>query len=482
MREVVNVVALLSLAAPVAAQRPQQLSDAVRQYVRIDAAVVALTHVRIIDGTGAAPADEQTIVISGNRIEQVGSAGTVRVPAGAEVVDLSGHTVIPGMVGLHNHMFYYTTGNTLVHSPHSNPRLYLASGVTTIRTTGTVSPYAELNLKGGIERGELPGPRMHITTPYLISPGPDTRIDQIGMHEVATEEDARRVVRYWAEEGAEWVKAYTQITRATLGAVIDEAHKHGIKVTAHLCSVGFREAVALGIDNLEHALGANSEYDPAKVPDQCPATRFAALADLDLDHPDVQATFRDMISNGVAMTSTISVSEQQTPGRLFEDPRMWDAMAPHVREQEKARRLAIETALADVAAASQSTLRLIFDKMMQYEYDFVQAGGLLAAGVDPAFGALAGYGDQRNYELFLEAGFSPEQAVQILSANGAKVLGVYDERGSVTAGKLADLVVIDGNPVQDPSDIRDVVIVFKDGVGYDAKKLIASVDGMVGIR
>ena len=115
--------------------------------------------------------------------------------------------------------------------------------------------------------------------------------------------------------------------------------------------------------------------------------------------------------------------------------------------------------------------------------EFVAAGGVLGAGVDPTGmgGALAGYGDQRNYELFIEAGFAPQQAVQIMTANGAKVLGVEKQLGSVERGKLADLVLLKGDLTADPSVIRNPTVVFKDGIGYDPAKLIASVQGRVGI-
>ena len=120
---------------------------------------------------------------------------------------------------------------------------------------------------------------------------------------------------------------------------------------------------------------------------------------------------------------------------------------------------------------------------MTFEKAFVDAGGLLAAGVDPtgSGGALPGFGDQRNYELLIEAGFSPAQTVQIFIANGAKILGVYDRLGSIERGKIADLVVMQGELAADPTVIRKVTTVFKDGVGYDSAKLIAAVKGRVGI-
>jgi imidazolonepropionase-like amidohydrolase len=126
----------------------------------------------------------------------------------------------------------------------------------------------------------------------------------------------------------------------------------------------------------------------------------------------------------------------------------------------------------------------VFRKAQEFEVAFVRAGGLLAAGVDPTGngGALPGFGDQRNYELLIEAGFAPVEAIRILTANGAKVLGIDDRLGTIAAGKIADLVVIKGDPIAQPAEIRNVVTVFKDGVGYDSAKLVESVKGVVGVR
>jgi predicted amidohydrolase YtcJ len=120
---------------------------------------------------------------------------------------------------------------------------------------------------------------------------------------------------------------------------------------------------------------------------------------------------------------------------------------------------------------------------MAFERGFVAAGGLLGAGVDPTGmgGALAGFGDQRNYELFIEAGFTPAQSIQIMTANGARILRVDKQLGTVERGKLADLVVLEGDLTADPSVIRNPSLVFKDGIGYDPAKLVASVQGRVGI-
>jgi imidazolonepropionase-like amidohydrolase len=381
--------------------------------------------------------------------------------------------VIPGIVGLHDHTFYTTAGR-VVQTNETAPKLYLGSGVTTIRTTGSYHPYSELNLKRAIDGGQLPGPRIHVTGPYLVSSGggemSDTTLDD--------PEEARRVVGYWADEGATWFKVYTRISRADLAAVIDEAHARGRRVTGHICSVSFREAVELGIDNLEHGFFTNSDYFPGKIPDTCPAGLEARLLEVDLDGPEVQATFRDMIDHGVAMTSTLAIYETFVPNRPPLEERMLELMAPEVRAEYLATREEI------AATADSSAWPGLFERAKAYEKAFVEAGGLLAAGVDPTGigGALAGLGDQRNLELLVEAGFTPVEAIEIMTANGARVLGEYERYGSIEPGKLAELVVIDGDPVARPAEIRNVTLVFKDGLGYDAPKLIESTKGIVGIR
>jgi imidazolonepropionase-like amidohydrolase len=450
----------------------QTASDPTRRFISVDAPTVALVHVRVVDGTGAQPADDQTILISKSRINRVGPAGLVRIPEGAKSLDLSGHTVIPGIVGLHNHTFY-TTSIRSVQLNATAPLLYLGNGVTTIRTTGSHSPYAELNLRRVIDAGKAVGPRMHVAGPYLT--GGDAGGN---MHKVNTPDAVRRVVDYWASEGVTWLKFYTDVSRDVLGAAIKQAHKRGVKVTGHLCSVTFREAVALGIDNLEHGLFVNTDFDPEKKPDTCAPDAMAKLASLDTKGDAAQATIREMVVHKVPMTSTLPVYELFVPNRPPLEPRVLEAMAPDVRSEY----LTSRARIAEPGAFSISPE--IFRKAQEFELEFVRAGGLLAAGVDPTGngGALPGFGDQRNFELLIEAGFTPVEAVRIMTLNGATVLGEHKRLGSVTEGKLADLVVIKGDPIARPAEIRNVAIVFKDGVGYDPAKLIEACRGLVGIR
>ena len=468
--------ALHACAAPEAApppaepetQRPVQGSTAAG-YVAVDAEAVALTGATLIDGTGGPVQNGRTIVIKGNRITAVGPDGQVDIPDGAEVMDVAGHTVIPGMVGLHNHLYYTAAGGRAAQLTYSAPRLYLGSGVTTVRTTGSRQPYAEINLREEIEAGRVPGPRIHITAPYITGGGGTSTMTML-----SSPEQARRFVRYWAAEGATWLKAYTRIRSEDLAAAIDEAHKLGIKVTGHICSVSFTEAVALGIDNIEHGLPTNSDYSPGREKDECPRNVMSNALQVDIDSPEVAHTFKTMIDAGVPMTSTLAVYELFFRGRPVRDQRTLDAMSPAVRADYLVDKARIDETGRDPAGLLNA---------IAYEKAFYDAGGVLAAGVDPTGngGALPGYGDQRNYELLSEGGFAPVDAIKVMTANGALVLG-EDDLGTVEPGKIADLVVLSGDLTADPSVIRNVTVVFKDGVGYDSPRMLDDVRGRVGIN
>ena len=319
----------------------------------------------------------------------------------------------------------------------------------------------------------MAGPRIHITAPYITGGEGNT-----GMTLLKSPEQARRFVAYWSEEGATWLKAYTNIRRAEMAAVIDEAHRRGVQVTGHICSISFTEAVELGIDNIEHGLLTNTDYHPGKQPDECPQGNDAVIESLDVRGPEVEATFRKMVDAGVGMTSTLPVYELFVPGRPTRDTRSLEAMAPEVREAYLADRDRIDNAPNPFVSLEA------FTKAMAYELRFVELGGVLANGVDPTGngGALPGYGDQRGVELLMEAEFSFPQAIQIASLNGAKILGVDDELGSIEPGKIADMVLLRGELSGDPSIIRNTVLVFKDGVGYDSRTLLDEVKGRVGIH
>jgi imidazolonepropionase-like amidohydrolase len=449
----------------------QQLEPGVKPFLRVSAPVIALTHVRVIDGTGAPVRQDQTIVIANGKIQAVGNASEIAVPAGAERLDLANHTVIPGLVGMHEHLFYLSGGGIPLYGGHgfSFPRMYLAGGVTTARTGGGLEIQTDLNLKKMIDDGRMPGPKMHITAGYLEGHGSFTP----QMVELKGPDDARRFVEYWASLGATSFKAYMHITRAELEAAITAAHARHLKVTGHLCSVGFREAAALGIDNLEHGVVEDTEFTPGKVPDVCPPASIAQLMQLDMASEPVQRTIQELVKHGVAITSTLAVFENAPPLQQ----RFLDALSPQMALSYLASRARITE---ERAQRSKTTIK----KELEFERAFVKAGGLLMAGADPTGNgsALAGFADQRNIELLVEGGFTPAEAIHIATWNGAKFLGLEDQIGSIAPGKQADLAVIEGDPASHIADIEKVRIVFRDGVGYDSAKLLESVHGSVGIH
>jgi imidazolonepropionase-like amidohydrolase len=274
------------------------------EFIRPMGPAVALTHVRVIDGTGKPGKDDQTVIIEHGRISAVGDAAAVSIPPGASTLDLRGRTVIPGLVGMHDHLFYQlepAAGSTsVVLAPRTFARLYLASGVTTIRTAGTMDFNADARIKRQIDAGQEPGPKIHLTGTYLQAT--TTAPDPEGI--------ARQVAKD-AERGATSFKAYTSLRASELKAAVAAAHERGLTITGHLCAVGFREAAALGIDNLEHGIALDSELDSEKRPDECPNqwAVFGALLRMEPGDSDIRQTIDALVRHGVAVTSTLAVLE-----------------------------------------------------------------------------------------------------------------------------------------------------------------------------
>jgi imidazolonepropionase-like amidohydrolase len=459
----------------------------VSPFISVDAPVFVLNHVRVVDGTGADAKEDQMVVIANGKIESIGPSASLQAPKGAQVLDRAGYMVIPGLVGMHNHLYYTDSyavqlangklgepGLVIASVPYTAPRLYLAAGVTTMRTTGSVEPYTDLKVKQRIDANVMPGPAIDATAPYLE--GAPTIFAQ--MHELTGPDDAARMVDYWAAEGMTSYKAYMNITRAELAAAIQQAHAHKAKLTGHLCSVTWHEAIALGIDDLEHGpVFTDTDFIADKKPDNCPAGagRGASWAKLDVGGAEVRELIRDLVSHHVAVTSTLPVFESSAPGRPKLQQRVLDAMSAESAQSYL-------TARARVAM--DSPVAALIRKEMDFEVAFVRAGGLLLAGPDPTGngGVLPGFGDQREIELLVEAGFTPVEAIQIATANGAAYLGQQDRIGSIAPGKQADLVLIKGDPSKNIGEIENVETVFKAGIGYDSARLIESVRGQVGIR
>jgi imidazolonepropionase-like amidohydrolase len=465
------------------AQTADVLEPQVRKYVRVSTPKVVLEHVRIIDGTATPPRPDQNIAIENGKIAAISRGADQPQSADVTVLDLRGYSVIPGIVGMHDHLNFYArpnlqadgsydrAGASATEMSFSAPRLYLANGVTTIRTAGSVAPQTDLNLRQAIERGAAPGPHLEVTGPFLDGPGLTAQV-------LTGPEDARETVDFWADHGVRSFKAYVNITRARLQAVVAEAHKRGLKVLGHLCSVTYEEAADIGIDSLEHGFFVNTQLDPGKQPDKCSDSR----GDYTLEHMSAEQAnhlIATLIEHHVAITSTLPSTAWNVPslnpsvdGPL--KPVALAALSPNARD-------GYFIDLKRARSGGPDTTNLL-RRDMQLERAFVAAGGLLMAGSDPVglFGSVPGFADHRQIELLVEAGFTPVEAIKIATLNGAIFLGRQDQIGSISVGKNADLVVIKGDPATHISDIENVEIVFKDGVGYDTQKLLESAKGHYG--
>ena len=462
---------LTLLASGAGVTPPDSLSPQVRRFVQVDAPVLALRHVRVIDGTGAPPREDQTLLIRAGRIAALGDDGKVTLPDSTRVLDLTGKSVIPGLVMVHEHLFYPTGENTYANLSESFTRLYLAGGVTSMRTGGNLNGYGEIEIAKAIVRGQKPGPWIDATAPYLEGPG--LALTQVTP--TTSPEAARRLVNFWADAGATSFKAYMHISRAVLRAAIRAAHARGLKVTGHLCSVTYAEAAALGIDDLEHGFFVATDFVPGKPPDGCVPAANPALtaAALDTARPALKALIATLIRHKVALTSTLTVFETSVPGRP--EPPGLDVLVAELREDFAKRRAAVAARSADYQAS--------YHAASLAEVAFFRAGGLLLAGTDPTGGGgvIPGFADQRELELLVEAGLTPLEAIMVGTLNGARYLGRAAQVGSIALGKQADLVVLNGDPSRDIADIRKVALVFKQGIGFDPDKLIASVRGRVGL-
>lgn len=460
----------LAIAGHMAAQAPL-LSNAVRPFVKHAEPVIVLTNARVVDGTGSPARENQAILIRDGKLAAVGHASSVTVPEGATTIDLAGKTVLPGLIMFHEHLYYPTGGSIYAQLGESFSRLYLAGGVTTMRTGGNVNGLMDIKLKQEIAAGRQPGPDIDATAPYLN--GPNGFLQMYGLKDSL---DARKQVAYWADMGATSFKAYMTITRAQLGAVVEEAHKRNLKVTGHLCSVTYSEAADLGIDNLEHGFFAATDFVVGKEPDDCPGQGSGqrTIATLDENSEPFKALVTKLVDKKVALTSTLTVFETLTPGRP-KPPGLEVLVAP-LREL-------YDRTYTRVTGDGNSNYAKLFPNAMKLERAFVRAGGTLIAGTDPTGfgGVIPGYANQRQVELLVEAGFTPLEAIQIATLNGAKYLGRDARIGSIEVGKQADLVIVNGNPAANIADIRNVETVFRKGVGYDPKRLIESVAGRVGL-
>ena len=460
-----------------------KFSDEVKKYIDFDAPVIVLKNALLIDGKGNPAVLHQTVIVANGKILWVGDDANAVTPKGARIIDLAGKTLMPGLVMMHEHMYISAFSIeprylNLRQLPFSFPRLYLAAGATTIRTTGSIEPYSDLRIKKDIDLGLLPGPSIELTAPYIE--GKHAIFPQ--MKENKTAEEVKAFVNYWADQGFTSFKAYMDVDKPMLKAAIDAAHKRNLKVTAHLCAVTYREAAEMGIDSLEHGFSESKDFFSGKKENECPGGRAAdqSLAALDTKSERVRQFLQFLIDKKVSIDSTLAVFEGATTTSPPQSDEVLAAMSPDTRDFYLKRSAGFNRVIKqpwdfDGVLANTTKMEKMFHDM----------GGLLTVGTDPTGngGILAGYGTWRAIELLVEAdGFTPLEAIKIATLNGAIALGFDNAIGTIEKGKSADLLIIDGDPSKDIHDIRKVQTVFRSGIGYNSKTLFESVRGKVGFN
>ena len=457
-----------------------KFSDETKKYIEYNDSIMVFKNALLIDGKGNPAKPHQTVIVRDGKINWAGDDAKAILPKAAKIIELNGKTLMPGLVMLHEHMYVSAhsmeTRQAIAHQlPATFPRLYLAAGATTIRTAGNIEPYSDLNLKKDIDAGRIPGPSMEVTAPYLE--GNQSLFQQ--MNKLDKPEDAVSFVNYWADQGFTSFKGYMFVDKPTLKAAIEAVHKRKLKITAHLCAVTYREAAEMGIDQLEHGFFASTDFVKDKKENQCPPGADESIANLNVESDSAKNLLQFLINKKTIITSTLAVFEGFNTTQPAPSSELLSYFSPDSRD------FYLKLFARIKSAKAPSDDDKAFSNNAKMEKMFYEMGGLLTVGTDPTGngGTIAGFGNWRAVELLVEAdGFTPLEAIKISTLNGAIALGFDKNIGTIEIGKSADLLIIDGDPSKNISDIRKVQIVFKNGVGYNSKKLFESVKGKVGFN
>lgn len=421
---------------------------------------IALVNGRVIDGTGAPARLDWTVLIQGTRILAAGT--DVEIPDGTHVVDLAGWTLLPGMFDMHGHLFAYN-GHNLNFESSTYPRLYLAGGVTTIFTAGELDPEGAIALRESIDNGQAVGPQILTAGPYFSGGNAASWMLKAG-----NPEDMLALYSRWSAR-IDGVKFYTHIPEDQFKVVLDAAHADGLIVTGHLESISGMRAIELGIDGIEHGLFAMSEFFPKGA---SLGTQYCAISKLDVTSAPVVGIVDALVQHGTYLDPTIVVFQPELPD--FE---------PLVKDWEKYLDESVRNSIRrEIRSMVQGEcLQIALEKQAQFVKAVHDRGGLIVTGTDPVIPILLpGYSVHRELENLVAAGLSPLEAIQAATLNAATATRLDSQKGSIAAGKIADLVVVDGNPDTDITAIGNTVMVFKNGVPYLPELLRKSVEGLIG--
>jgi imidazolonepropionase-like amidohydrolase len=464
MRPAIRLCAVLAVLATTlsASQAPQNIPP-------IEPGDIVITGGQLFSGTGDTVVPNTGIIVRRGIFLEVGAHLGGRDLSRAQVVQLgSDETILPGFFDLHAHYAIDLFGQERVDEYTVNPIIFLANGVTSTFPGGEVDPDGMLAARRRIERGEQVGARIHSSGPYFGTARPGWR------NADWTPERIREEVDTWAAHGVRGFKA-KGISRDHLPALIDQAHRYGLPVTGHLdsgagSSVNPRDAIYMGIDRIEHFMGGD-----AIVPTR---GAYASLEQLDVNRPEVDAIIQLYLKRNVYYDATV------TAYGYWYDPKDARIFTTWMDEQSFLTPHAREVANARLPRKPTEQFRRIYEVKFKELKRFYDAGGgrLITLGTDhPSWGEyLSGFSAHREVHAFVLAGIPPAAALKMATINGARALRLGDQLGTIEAGKLADLFVIRGNPLQDITTTRNVRRVMARGTLHDAPSLLASVKDKLG--
>ena len=461
-------------------------------FISEDSPVIAFTDVRLIDGTGVAAKEQQTVIIRDGRIIAIGPDGATQIPDDAKTISLKGKSLLPGWVMVNEHLYSsdrssdhekyspYSSARSLILTQQSisYPHLYLAAGVTSARTLGSIDPYSDLNVKKNIDAGLCVGPDFEVSAPYI-----DGEPGELQMKSLKNADEARRFVRYWADEGFSSFHIYEDVTYAIMAAALDEAKQRGCAVAFHTAfNVTMWQALELGVTHITHGTlemlwdlipdsvlleeGISTDKNIKRKSDRIYTGDLLSPTDTAVAEK-VQQSFQTLIDDNISLQSSLCcVFRTALPQEIIEQYSASGVKAYH--------EYCPYTSQSDFENPSNYS-----QSLMDMELAFWRAGGLLTVGTEAGQGLIAGYTNLRAIELLVIAGFPPLAAIQIATENGAKALGILEDRGTIEVGKRADFSIINGDPSTTITDIYQIETVFKNGIGYDSKALKDSVKGTV---
>jgi imidazolonepropionase-like amidohydrolase len=464
-----GIAALLFSTAPANAQRADKFSDMHKAFVTADQPVILVRNARLLDGLHWKPREQQDMLVRDGRIAEIGRG--LKAPSGAKIIEAGGRTLMPGMVMVHEHlMALVPLGKRFV--VHTNPyvaQVMLAYGTTTARTAGGLDLEGDLRLKRQIDDGVAAGPDLDVT---IFIGGPKDTL--LTIDKLADAEAARREVAYWAGHGATSIKLFFHTTPDVARGAIAEAKAQRMGIAGHLCATKVATAAGLGLETLEHGLWAAYDLVPSANEESCPiferqVAMFKQTASLDANGPEVGKILEMLLAHKIAITPTMATLD----GTLCSPITL-----PPIRERSLLKRPdkiepqspcfeGIDAAIEKRSHAFQNATAVRYHRM----------GGTLLVGTDAWL--VPGAGGPRELEILVEAGLRPIDALKAATIDGARAVHRADDIGTLEVGKRADFLLIDGSPDVNISDIRKLVAVYKNGIGYDPQKLYEDAKGQI---